>query len=287
MRRPSATIPAAALLLTCVVAAAPLPPRPQRGVPARGKMPAARASLDGVSLAYSMALAPEVKATLAPAAPLESADEKPDWFWPQHVVFDLSAAYRQAPPAHARPEIHVAPVEGFRRAASVSKDIEGQVVRTMRDLARLLRRRSPAPAGAIPTVPFPDAHDAFRARLKYLRFKNGSGVAYLTQSQQDEDYVSNGRLTYEFRGLTDDGRHYVYASLPAAAPFLAADANAAGREGYRRPDSFDGPDRPAKLRAYRAYVARVRRRLERLPPDRFAPSLRLVDEMLSSLEINK
>lgn len=287
MRRHFATISAAALLLTCAAAAGAGGAR--QGVPAHGKQPAARrtASLDGVSLTYSTALAREVTAAAAPAAPLESADDKPEWFWPERVVFDLSAAYPQPSPAHARLEIHVAPVEGFRRAASVSQEVEAQVARTMRDLARLLRRRPPAPTGAIPTVPFPDAHDAFRARLKYLRFKNGSGVAYLTQSQQDENYVSNGRLTYEFRGLTGDGRHYVYASLPAAAPFLAADGSAAGREGYRRPESFDGPGRPAKLRAYRAYVARVRARLERLPPDRFTPNLRLMDEMLSSLEIDK
>lgn len=264
------------------------PAAPRQRPPAAAKKPGVKrtASLGGVSITYDTALAAEVRPALAPAAPLESADEKPDWFWPERVVFDLSAAYPQSPP-RARPEIHVCSVEDFRRAASASKEVEARVVRTMRDLRGLLRSRRFGPAGAVPTVPFPDAHDAFRARLKYLRFKNGSGVAYLTQSQQDEDYISNDRLTYEFRGLTDDGRHYVYASLPAAAPFLARDGDAAGHDGYRRPESFDGPGRAAKLGAYRAYVARLRRRLERLGPDDFTPSLRLLDEMFSSLEIDR
>lgn len=288
MQRPSTCAFVAAVLAACAFAAAPLPGRPRQGVTAYGKMPTAKrtASLDGVSLAYDTALAPVVAASRAPAAPLASPTDKPDWFWPAHTVFDLSAAY-PAPPAGARPEFRVASVEDFRRAAAVSKEVSDRVVREMRELRRFLRRRAPAPAGAVPTVPFPDGHDAFRARLKYLRFRNGAGVAYLTQGQQDESIISNHHATYEFRGLTDDGRYYVYASIPVAAPVLAASRDAESHDGYRLPASFDGPGRAAKLRAYRGYVARVRRRLERLSADRFTPSLRLLDEAFVSLEVNK
>jgi hypothetical protein len=287
MRRPFAKALAAAALLACATAAAPLLSRPRQDVKSSGKLPTTRvAELDGVSLAYDTKHVREVTAAPAPAAPLESATDKPDWFWPAHVVFDLSAAY-PAPPAHARPEIHVAAVEDFRRAASVSPEVAARVVREMRDLRRFLRRRSPAPAGAVPTVPFPDAHEAFRAHLKYVRFRDGVGVAYLTQGQQDESLVTNDRLTYEFRGLTDDGRHYVYASLPVAAPFLPADGSAASHDGYRLPQSFDGPRRAARLRDYRDYVARTRRRLARLAPDRFTPSLRLLEQTFGSLEIRR
>jgi hypothetical protein len=251
-------------------------------------MPAVKrtASLNGVSLTYDTALALEVTAASAPAVPLESATDKPDWFWPEHTVFDLSAAY-PAPPARARPEIHVAAVEEFRRAASISQEVTDAVTRELGELQRFLRRRQPAPAGDVPTVPFPDAHEAFRAHLKYLRFKGGSGVAYLTQGQQDESLINNEQLTYEFRGLTDDGRHYVYASIPVAAAPLPANRDATTHEGYQLPRTFDGPDRASKLKAYANYVRGVKTRLERLPPDRFAPSLRLLDETLGSLEISR
>lgn len=289
MFRLCALFSVAAALLAAAPAATrpPAAPRPEASSAANRSGAKRTASLGGVSLTYDTALAAEVGAAVAPAAPLGSPTDKPDWFWPERVVFDLSAAYAGASPPHTRPEIHVCAVEDFRRAASVSKDIEGRVGQTMRDLGRFLRRRRAAPAGAIPTVPFPDGHDAFRAHLKYLRFKNGAGVAYLAQGQQDEGLVNNEQLTYEFRGLTDDGRHYVYASLPAAAPSLPAARDAASHDGYSLPRSFDGPGRPAKVRAYRNYVARVKRRLERLPPDRFTPSLRLLDETFSSLAINK
>lgn len=274
MPRPFASASAAALLLVCLAAAAP-----QSGT-------RRTAGLGGVSLSYDTRLAPEVRASLAPAAPLESATDKPDWFWPERVAFDLSAAYPDREPG--RPvEIYVCAVEDFRRAASVSKELEASVGRTLRDLGRFLRRRSPAPAGEVPTVPFPDAHEAFRAHLKYLSFKRGTGVAYLTQAQQDESLINNQQLTYEFRGLTSDGRHYVYASFPVAAPFLPATADTTTYEGFTLPYLTPGGSRRAKDRAYRAYVARTRARLQRLRPDGFTPSLRLLDEMLSSLDINK
>ncbi|HEV3470273.1 MAG TPA: hypothetical protein VG148_13190 [Pyrinomonadaceae bacterium] len=277
----------AAALLACAAASADRAAPPARQAAAAVNRAAGKRTVTagGVRLTFDSALAPEVRAVVSPASPLESPTDKPDWFWPERAVFDLSAAYPA--PAAGRAEIQVCSVEDFKRAAAVSGEVSRRVGLTVRDLRLLLRRRPAAPAGAIPTLPFPDAHDAFRARLKYLRFKGGAGVAYLTQSQQDEGLVNNEQLTYEFRGLTDDGRHYVYASLPAAAPSLPPTRDAASHDGYPLPRTFDGPGRAAKLRAYRNYVARVKRRLERLPPDAFTPSLRLLDETLSSVEVNK
>lgn len=277
----------AAALLACAVAAAPLPSRSRQRAAAAPQTASKRtARLGGVSLTYDTALAPNVIASTAAATPLESATDKPDWFWPARTSFDFSAAYPPAPQA-GTPVFFVSAVEDFRRAASVSPEVEAAVSRELRALGRFLRRQSPAPAGEVPTVPFPDGHDAFRAHLKYLRFKGGRGVAYLTQSEQDAGLINNEQLTYEFRGLTDDGRHYVYASFPLDAPSLPATRDVEGHDGYQLPRTFDGPDRAARLRQYQAYVARVRRRLARLRPDAFAPSLRLLDETFASLAINK
>jgi hypothetical protein len=290
MFRLCAFLSVAAAVLACAFASAHRPASPaaaRQEAPAAAKKTGGKRTVraGGVSLTHDTALAPEVRAETSPASPLESATDKPDWFWPERVVFDLSAAYPA--PSRGWPEIYVCSVEDFKLAAAVSKDVTERVGQTARDLRLLLRRRPAAPAGEVPTLPFPDAHDAFRARLKYLRFKNGTGVAYLAQSQQDESLINNEQLTYEFRGLTDDGRHYVYASLPAAAPLLPAARDAASHDGYSLPRSFDGPGRAAKVRAYRNYVGRVKRRLERLRPDDFTPSLRLLDETFGSLEVNK
>ena len=133
-------------------------------------------------------------------------------------------------------------------------------------------------------LPFPDGTEVFHAHVNYLRFRGGSGVAFLTQGQQDDELINNQHLSYEFRGLTDDGRFYVSAVFPAGAPVLAATRDAASHDGYTLPTY---PGGRAERRRYGVYVERVRRKLERLTPAQFRPSLRLYDEMLSSLEIRR
>lgn len=68
------------------------------------------------------------------------------------------------------------------------------------------------------------------------------------------------------------------------APFRA---DAMTHDGFTLPESFHGPRAAESRRAYAAYVGRIKARLERLPPDGFTPSLRLPDEALSSLRINR
>ena len=70
--------------------------------------------------------------------------------------------------------------------------------------------------------------------------------------------------------------------LPAGAPVLAATRDAASHDGYTIPRF---PGGRAERRRYSAYVERVRRKLKRLTPEQFRPSLRLYDEMLSSVEL--
>ena len=272
MRRTRATTAVPLLFifaLTCAALAAPAKRKAAHG---------------GVSLTYDAALAREVKAETAPAAPLENADEKPDGVHPEHVAFTLLGV-NGAPEGHSHePVIRVYPVAEYLKAFSVSPGYVRDAGRTLDELRRLIRRRPAALKGNVPMLPFADGTEVFHAHVKYLRFRGGSGVAFLTQGQQDDRLINNQHLTYEFRGLTDDGRHYVSATFPAGAPAAAATRDAATHDGYTPPRGVGGA---REGRRYAAYVERVRRKLERLPPGQFAPSLRLYDELLSSLEIRK
>jgi len=272
MRRTHATT-AVPLLVIFAVACSAL------AAPAKRK-----AAHGGVSLTYDEALAREVKAETAPAAPLESADEKPDGVHPEHVSFTLLGVNGAPEGSSHEPVIRVFPVAAYLKAFSVSPGYVRDAERTLSELRRLTRRRPAALKGNVPMLPFPDGTEVFHAHVKYLRFRGGSGVAFLTQGQQDDQLINNQHLTYEFRGLTDDGRYYVSATFPAGAPAAAATRDAASHDGYTLPREVGGA---RARRGYAAYVGRVRRRLERLPPGQFAPSLRLYDELLSSLEIRK
>jgi hypothetical protein len=271
-RRATTAVPLLVICaLTCATLAAPAPEK-------------RTATHGGVSITYDAALAREVRAETAPAAPLESADEKPDGVYPEHVAFTLVGVGGAPAESFNEPLIRVCPVDAYLKAFSVSPRYVRDARRTLGELRSLIRRRPAALTGNVPALPFADATEVFHARVKYLRFRGGAGIAFLTQSQQDESLINGQQVSYEFRGLTDDGRYYVSAALPFNAPALAAARDAASHEDYTLPREV-GTRRARQL--YSAYVERVRRNLERLRPAQFQPDLRLYDELLSSLEISK
>lgn len=273
-RRTRAAAKAALLFVAALACAAPAATAPAKRTAAHG----------GVSLTYDGALAREVRAETVPAAPLEDASEKPDGVYPEHVAFTLVGLNGGPADPFNEPVVRVLPVADYLKAFSVSPAYVKDARRTLDELRRLIRRRPAALRGNVPTLPFPDATEVFHARVKYLRFRGGAGVAFLTQSQQDDELLNSQHVTYEFRGLTDDGRFYVSAVFPAGAPTLAATRDAASHDGYALPPRLEGR---RERQAYAAYVERVRRKLERLRPEQFGPDLRLYDEMLSSIEIRK
>lgn len=271
MRRTRATtVP---LLVICALACAAL------AAPAPAKRTAARG---GARLTYDEALVREVRAETVPAAPLENADEKPDGVYPEHVAFTLVGVSGTPADSFNEPIIRVCPVAEYLKAFAVSPAYVRDARRVLRELRGLIRRHPAALGGNVPALPFADGTEVFHAHVTYLRFRGGAGVAFLTQGQQDDELINNQHVSYEFRGLTDDERFYVSATFPAGAPGLAATRAAASHEGYTLPREVGG----ARARSsYAAYVERVRRKLERLPPERFTPSLRLYDDLLGSLEI--
>ena len=51
------------------------------------------------------------------------------------------------------------------------------------------------------------------------------GIRAVTFKTQNLPLISNGALTYEFRGLTTDGRYFVQAWVPVSLPFLPDSSN--------------------------------------------------------------
>ena len=243
------------------------------------------ATHEGVSVTYDAALAREVRAETVRAMPLMDEGDKPDGVFPEHVAFTL-VGVEGAPADSFEPVVRVSSVAEYLKAFSVSSGYVRLAERTLNELRRLIRRRPAALKGNVPMLPFPDGTEIFHAHVKYLRFRGGAGVAYLTQGQQDDSLINSQQVSYEFQGLTDDGRFYVSATFPAGAPGIAATRDADTHEGYTLP-LYPGRATARDKRRYAAYVERVRRKLERLPPERFSPSLRLYDELLSSIEIRK
>ena len=242
------TVTLAALL---AVAAAPLPGRARQGAAARTEPPAAKrtARLHGVGLTYDAALAAEVKVEVAPSF----GCGKPGDVVPKHVAFTFDGYPRPHPEPFMRPpEVMVFPVAEYRRVlAACDREMAATLVASSGPLnyvsdfddqvrtLKALNAARPSPRalntwlrrgrsrrhhrGRMPLVPMYDVGEALRAKVSYLDFRGGRGVAFVAQFTIEDTIVSNQALAYVFQGLTDDGRFYVSAAFPVAAPFLPAE----------------------------------------------------------------
>lgn len=240
----------------------------------------------GVSFIYDASLASEVKAETRPGEVMREEDDVKEPT-PEHVAFTFTSADQSRHASFVPAEIHVYNVADYRRAVAASKTMTKKLDETIGRLKSLLRRRPVRFKGEVPTLPPPDGFYAFRAHTKYLAFKNGRGIAFLTQGQQEEMPVNNQRLSYLFQGITNDGLYYVTAEFPASAPVLPDDDASARYEGFGPPRCLVCPAADVFKIKYRAYAESVGRRLDRVPPERFRPDLRLFEELLRSLEVRR
>lgn len=71
----------------------------------------------------------------------------------------------------------------------------------------------------IPILPDPGAAQPFRARIRYLRFDGGTGVAFITRYAAGEA-ARDSLLVWTFQGLTNDGRYWVSFFHPVHAQGL-------------------------------------------------------------------
>lgn len=148
-----------------------------------------------------------------------------------------------------------------------------------------VRDRSIAHMGAgypqMPFLPMWEATQAFISHVRYVRFKNGKGVFFLTQWDTETEQITNERLEYAFQGITDDGQYYVYAEFSVAAPFLPTGS---------QPEVVAWNEKNYLLlhgsKKYQSYLRPVLAKFEALPEDQFQPNLALLEELVESLQID-
>ncbi|HEX7573549.1 MAG TPA: hypothetical protein VF514_10685 [Bacteroidota bacterium] len=227
-----------------------------------------------VTLVFDSALAKEYLAETVPALPLEEKTDKPDGVAPQHIVITLRDSYagrlhREPSSMYALPQISI-----FPTSDPSDPGFDGEfptVHRAVNDLDRLLGRRAVSPAESIPFLPWADERQLFVGRKRLVRFRDGRGVLFLTQYDQEQSPINNELLVYTFQGLTDDNAWYVSAVFPVAAQGIPA----SGRV-----------DNAAAFRAgYEEYVKQTAEKLNKLPAKKFTPDLALLEEIIRSLKV--
>lgn len=141
----------------------------------------------------------------------------------------------------------------------------------MDDLSTLLKTQQVS--DKLPVLPLAGEVQVMHAQVKFLDFKNGQGVRFLTQYNSGIVPVNNSQLFYSFQGLTSDGKYYVAAALPVTFPGLPADSLLM----VPTSDPF-WTDMPG-------YKANTVKAFDEAATSVFTPDLAKLDAMLMSLEV--
>jgi hypothetical protein len=136
---------------------------------------------------------------------------------------------------------------------------------------RLLLRDRPAESKEMPVLPWADVGVPFNKKIRYLAFRNGSGVAWLTQWTVDSAPINNSQLWYVFQGLTKDGAHYVAAQFHVVHSSLPATPQVQDWQTFEK--------------HYPAYLAKAAKEIAAQSDDSFQPSLAKLRAMFVSIEV--
>jgi hypothetical protein len=182
---------------------------------------------------------------------------------PQHTVFTLSG-YSLTGTFH-QPQIFIYPVQDYLTIVPTLGD-------SLANLQQMLINKSTAQLPKnLPFFQNWNAGQMMYAKVKFLDFKNGSGVRYLTQYGQSFYPINNTDMFYTFQGLTSDGKYLISAVLPVSNSIL--------------PDPETMLQDPKFIDQYESYIEGIQKQLNEQPDASFKPDLSLLDQMINSFEI--
>jgi hypothetical protein len=169
-------------------------------------------SLDTGSLAKS------ATKTVVPTAP-NHADEPPFMNGePEHIRLTFDGEKLSNYTDYLQKQLLIYPLKPYaamfhgKEKIAFDKDIA--------QLKNIIATKSTRGVKQMPILPAADAAEAFHNQVKFLNFKQGSGVAFLSCYEQDTAPIKNGDLFYTFQGLTADGNYYVSFFCPITVKTL-------------------------------------------------------------------
>ena len=243
--------------------AAPATPT-DTAVPPTEAAPVPDISYQGVSFSWEDGVTASARPETLPAA--AGADLPPWEQTPEMIQFTLEG-YALSGQFHT-PAVRIYPIEAY---AQMNEYIPEMVA----NLTAVLNTQ-PASPEAIPSLPLWNAGQMMQAKVRYLNFQNGRGVAFLTQYGQSFWPINNESLFYMFQGLTNDGRFWVSAVLPVNHPSLPVNGDAVGITDW---DAF--------AEGFTNYVASTEEALAAQDDASFTPSLAALNAMLESIQVSR
>lgn len=171
-------------------------------------------------------------------------------------------------------QILIIPVQDYLDRFAADAEVQKQARGRIDALQALIKARTTKASDEIPVVPTFNAAQVFRSKVKYINFKGGSGVRFVTMYSQDVAPITNGDVFYTFQGLTSDGKYYVAAYIPVDTKVLTDSR-----------DKVQQKELDETVQNFDAYLKRVTTALERQPSNGYTPNLDAVDNVIKSIEL--
>lgn len=221
---------------------------------------------EGISFSFNEAIAANVIPTTIPGQNM-GEESMPGETYP--TTFEFTFINYAAPEHFHTPRIVIYPVDEYRAISPYASEIIDSLLSALGD------RPGGGNMSQLPFLPMWNAAQVFSAKVEYFDFQNGSGLRYLTMYGQALYPVDNQNLFYTYQGITFDGRYYISAIMPVMHMTLPHDG---GSEIEDWDDFFEN---------WEPYINDTILWLEEQDPGAFTPNLILLDEMMSSIHIDR
>lgn len=223
---------------------------------------ASKLALTPEQVTFGAYLGNEIQGRIVPAAAYDNSAPPGPVGAPAHVAFSLDGQDR----------LWVIPSAEYQAQwnAAGNNTITDAVAR----LRLLLRDKPETYKPPLPFLPAIPATNDVAARIRYLDFDGGSGVAFIGRWAQDPSPVLSPQLYYSFVGLTNDGKYIVSFRYPVQTSAL--------------PDTLDEltPEHLAEIEANPQYwLDDAAGLLDRLPNSAFGPDLSRLDALVFSIRV--
>lgn len=241
----------------------------------------------GINFLCPAQLASSVEIVKHDAVPLKNKDDKPDYVHPKYISFLLTGQYAESHTASDfAPEISIFPVTEYIAMYAASVNEQHSVRRSLQSLQSLLAQGSFRPGDKIVHGVWIEGSNPFYIQVKFIKFKNGSGIRYVTQFNNEPRLISNQGLVYIFQGLSNDKKYFIWGTFPIGTPSLPETTNIPEHNGYNLPEYFYDPQhRTQNEVAYKEYITKVGSSLSTLMQYQFVPNLSQFDNLMSSIEV--
>jgi hypothetical protein len=257
----------------------PSPNQTERENKTTGEGP--RVQYEGISFEYNPKILGKVTMEIVEEQMLENPDEKPDGVAPRHVRFQFEDG-----PQYWKGFLEVYPLNEFERMYAVNPDSENWMRKDIEGLKKVIIDKNFRHAGEISYLPYMDAVQSFQTNVKLSDFSKGNGIFFVTYISTEAALINNDHLRYVFEGISNDGQHYVVAEMPVSVDFLPNEPPDQF-EGYKNKYYFEDYPSPDAIKPrYKKYVAGITRRLQKMRPNQFHPSLLELERIIGSLKID-